>query len=145
MVPSILSEPQLYRFKFENNHFLNILHEYHRHLIDLICISLFEEILRWMRSDPELLWKALPQELSQLDLAQFEMHHWSSVTTKEQQDLSGSVKGSLGLLAFSLLLATIATQVFPTVPIENRLTELFEWFDKNDTIDYANIAEASAN
>lgn len=117
MVPAILSEPQLY--------------------------SIFDEILRWMKTDPELLWKALPQELSQLDLAQFEMHHWAAVSAKEDHGTASS-KGSLGILAFSLLLATVATQVFSSVAIEHRLTELFEWFDKNDAINYDAIAAASA-
>jgi hypothetical protein len=91
-----------------------------------------------MRSDPQLVWKALPQELSQIDLAQYEMQQWATIVASagDNQDASAGAKGFIGILGFSLLLATIGTQVFPSISEEHRLTELFEWIDKNDAIDY---------
>ena len=81
-VPKLLKEPELY--------------------------SLHEEILRWADSDPGVLWRSLPQELTGLDLAQAEM----SLRADRGAQEAGADRGILGLLTFSLLLATIATQVF---------------------------------
>jgi len=83
-VPGLLTEPQLY--------------------------SLYEEIIRWARSDPELLWKTLPQELCSIDIAQYEISFRSNCA-RDPTKTDESAANSLGILTFALLLATAATQV----------------------------------
>lgn len=106
IVPTLLTEPQLY--------------------------SLFEEVLRCANSNPAVLWHKLPEELRVLDLAQFEIQLRSIPGMNKTHLDPESPLNCLGILSFSLLLATIATQVFPTVNADYRLTKFFEWIEYRD-------------
>ena len=102
IVPGLFTEPQLY--------------------------SLFEEIVRWCISDPHLLWRSLPPELTSLEVAQYEMQ----LRDTNIAQVPDSLKNTLGVLSFSILLATTATMFFQDDKIEHRLERFFEWIQDSN-------------
>lgn len=102
IVPGLFNEPQLY--------------------------SLFEEIVRWSISDPRLLWESLPHELTSLEVAQYEIQ----LRNTNIAQVPDNLKNSIGVLSFSLLLATTATMFFQEDKIEHRLERFFEWIQDSN-------------
>ena len=102
IVPGLFNEPQLY--------------------------SLFEEIVRWSISDPDLLWRSLPSELTSLEVAQYEIQLRNTNISLVPDNL----KNTIGILSFSLLLSTTATMFFQDEKIEHRLERFFEWIQDSN-------------
>jgi len=103
IVPGLFNEPQLY--------------------------SLFEEIVRWSTSDPQLLWRSLPHELTSLEVAQYEIQ----LRNKSIAQVPDNLKNTIGVLSFSLVLATTATMFFQDDNIEHRLERFFEWIQDSNS------------
>jgi hypothetical protein len=102
IVPGLFNEPQLY--------------------------SLFEEIVHWSISDPDLLWRSLPSELTSLEVAQYEIQLRNTNISLVPDNL----KNTIGILSFSLLLSTTATMFFQDEKIEHRLERFFEWIQDSN-------------
>ena len=103
IVPGLFNEPQLY--------------------------SLFEEIVRWGKSDPQSLWRSLPHELTSLEVAQYEIQLRNTSIAQVPDNL----KNTIGVLSFSIVLATTATMFFQDDKIEHRLERFFEWIQDSNS------------
>lgn len=83
--------------------------------------SNFEEVSQWTKNNPRILSQMYPQEIYSLETAEFEL---KGLLLSQLHDTESQRHLKIGILAFILLLSTVAMQTFPEIPPQNRIEKL---------------------